>query len=87
MESDGKTTVLMIIGMRDNACRERLLEALRRVSGVREIRVSLMRARATIVHQPPCEAAELVWTVVSAGFGAAMEPGDDRELGERTRGG
>jgi copper chaperone CopZ len=79
--------VLVIMGMRDNACRERVAEALGQIDGVLSTNVSLIRARATVVHEPPCDAAQLVWTVVNAGYGAALEtrppdeaarPGDGR---------
>jgi copper chaperone CopZ len=66
-------TVLVIMGMHDNLCRERVADALRSVAGVDDVSVSLMRARATVDHQPACEPSALVWAVVNAGFGAAMD--------------
>lgn len=65
-------TEVVIMGMRDNACRERILDAIRRVDGVSEVSVSLIRAKATIDYTEPCAPAALVWAIVSAGFGAVL---------------
>lgn len=73
MEDRTVSTVLMIMGMRDNACRERIVDALGKVRGVRDVDVNLMRARATVTHERTCDASELVWAVVRAGFGAALD--------------
>lgn len=62
------TTVLNVLGMRNNSCRERVADALGRVQGVKEATVSLIRARAIVVHEPTCEPAELVRAVQSAGY-------------------
>ena len=66
-------TVLVIMGMRDNLCRERVADALGRVDGVKDVTVSLMRGRAIVEHEPSCEPAQLVWAVVNAGYGAALD--------------
>ncbi len=69
----------MIAGMRDNACRETIAEAIESIAGVNDVAVSLYRSCATIVHEPPCVAAELVRTVESAGYAAELarkEPGN-----------
>ena len=66
-------TVIVVMGMRDNACRERVAEALGHVAGVGDVNVSLIRARATIVHAAPCSRADLVRAIVNAGFGAAID--------------
>lgn len=66
-------TVLVVMGMRDNACRERISEVLGQVKGVTSVSVSLIRARATIDHEQSCKPAELVWAVLKAGYGAALD--------------
>lgn len=72
-------TVLVIIGMRDNSCRERVSEALGRIDGVKDVDVSLIRSRATIAHGAPCRLAELVWAVVSEGYGVALGNAERRD--------
>ncbi len=64
--------MLLIAGMRGNGCRERIARALAIVAGVKDVDVNLYRARATISHEPPCGAADLVRAVVRAGYGAAL---------------
>lgn len=66
-------TVLLISGMRDSVCRERVVNALESVGGVREVLVSLFRARATIVHEAACDPADLVRAVVRRGYGASRD--------------
>ena len=75
MRGDTKRTELLVVGMRDNAGRERVSEALERVSGVVEVGVSLIRARAVVVHERWCEAVDLVRAVVGAGFEASVKGG------------
>lgn len=65
-------TVFIVVGMRGNACRERIAEALTPIDGVQEVNVNLHRARATIVHTPACKPADLVWAIVQAGYGASL---------------
>ena len=78
--SPGATrTVLVILGMRDNSCRERVSEVLGQVKGVRHVTVSLIRARALVEHEMPCGPAELVQAVVEAGYSAALD-GTGRRL-------
>lgn len=72
MAVGAKKAVLNVSGMRDNACRERVLAALARVRGVKDVSVSLIRARAVIVYDAPCATAELVRAVKSAGYGALL---------------
>lgn len=72
MSSEATRTVLAIMGMRDNSCRERVSEVLGGVKGVRSVGVSLIRARAVIEHEALCESADLVWAVVNAGYGATL---------------
>jgi copper chaperone CopZ len=63
-------TVLMIAGMRDNACRQKIIEALEAITGVKDVDVSLYRACATVVHDHHCGAAELMQTVEETGYAA-----------------
>ena len=65
-------TELLISGMRDNACRERVAEALRRVEGVVDVSVSLLRARAVVLHTGSCGRQWLVKAVGSAGYQATV---------------
>jgi copper chaperone CopZ len=65
-------TMLLITGMRDNACRERVTAALEAVPGVREVDVNLYRARATIAHARECSINECIRAVVQAGYTAAI---------------
>jgi copper chaperone CopZ len=68
-------TLLAISGMRDNDCRERLLDAIRRVDGVTDVRLSLIRGRAEITHDSTCDPAALIQAVVRAGYAAQhVEP-------------
>ena len=73
MSSKAIRTVLVIMGMRDNSCRERISAVLRSVEGVRSVDVSLIRARAVIEHEATAEPAHLVWAIVNAGYGAALD--------------
>lgn len=66
--------VLLLVGMRDNSCRERVLEALRGVAGVKEAHVSLIRAQAVVLCEPPCSESALVEAVSAEGYGATVEP-------------
>lgn len=70
----------MIAGMRDNACRQKIAESLESIAGVKDVDVNLYRARATIVHEPPCVAAELMLTIEKAGY-AAEQVVDGRRNG------
>lgn len=73
MTTPGTTrTVLFIAGMRGNHCREQIALALESVAGVKGVDVNLYRARATIIHDPLCESAELIRTVLGTGYGASL---------------
>ncbi len=72
MPPEGTRTLLLITGMKDNACRERVAGALERVRGVREVVVNLFRASASIHHEPSCAAGNLVRAVTEAGYGATL---------------
>lgn len=65
-------TVLLIVGMKDNGCREIVAEAFESVNGVKEVHVSLCRASATIIHETQCAAADLIAAVGQTGYGAAL---------------
>lgn len=79
MSSEVTKTLLVIMGMRDNSCRERVSEVLGNVKGVRNVNVSLIRARAVVEHEAPCVAADLVWAVVNAGYDAALDGSGRRD--------
>ena len=72
MDETVTRTVLNVIGMRDNACRERISEALAAIDGVEEVDINLHRARARILHTLPCRPADLVSAIVEAGYGASL---------------
>lgn len=72
VREDVVRTELLISGMRDNACRERVAEALRRVEGVVDVSVSLLRARAIVLHTAACHSEWLVRAVLDAGYQATL---------------
>lgn len=80
MLEHGTKTMLAIVGMRDNACRERVAEALKGVNGVHEAHVSLIRARAVVFHARSCDPLDLVCAVVCAGYGASIAAPEARWL-------
>jgi copper chaperone CopZ len=65
-------TVLMVAGIRDNACRQKIVEALEAIEGVKEADVNLYRASATVIHDARCAVAELMRTVSAAGYFAEV---------------
>ena len=65
---------LLILGMRNNECREEVTAALAHIDGVTEVHVSLYRGLATVRHDGSCTVVELMTAVVRAGFGAAPLP-------------
>jgi copper chaperone CopZ len=77
VSNGAKRTELAILGMRSNACRERVGEALSQVEGVKEVSVSLIRANAIVVYSAPCGPAELRAAVRNAGYRAAPADRDD----------
>lgn len=78
MSSEATRTVLVITGMRDNSCRERIADVLGQIKGVRDVAVSLFRARAVVEHEPTCEASELVRAVEGAGYSVKLDRTDRR---------
>ncbi len=67
------TTDLLIAGMRDSSCRQRIVSSLESLTGVIEVQVNFYRARATVVHQPPCSADELIQSIKRAGYVACLD--------------
>jgi copper chaperone CopZ len=67
------TTVLLITGMRDNRCRERIAGALESLAGVSDVQVNLLLARAIVVHESPPNPGELVKIVTHAGYAAEIK--------------
>lgn len=65
-------SVLIILGMRSNACREAVAAALERVVGVTEAQVSLYRGLAIVTHADDCPLLSLITAVIKAGYGASM---------------
>ncbi|HVZ93395.1 MAG TPA: heavy metal-associated domain-containing protein [Phycisphaerales bacterium] len=63
----------MLIGMRGNSCREKIMEALRGVPGVKDVNVSLIRARAVVICEPTCGAVELIEAVKDAGYDTTVD--------------
>lgn len=77
MSSAVPRTLLLIVGMRDNRCRERVAEALEKVIGVKDVHVNLYRARAEINHDAQCGAEDLIAAVTRAGYGASLHTHND----------
>ena len=67
-------TVLAILGMKDNECREIVTSALEAMQGVLEAHVSLLRGRATVWHEAQCHPADLIRAVERAAFSASVAP-------------
>jgi copper chaperone CopZ len=67
-----KKTMLKILGMRCNSCREELVHALSAVMGVRDVEVSLIRAEATVLHAGNCTDEMLLQAVHGAGYSATI---------------
>jgi copper chaperone CopZ len=74
-------TVLMIAGMRDNACRQKIIDALESIDGVKIADVNLYRSSAIIVHDAHCAPAELMRTVSESGYFAEIA-GNARSNGQ-----
>lgn len=78
-------TVLLIAGMRENCCRQKIVLALESIAGVKGVDVNLYRARATITHDPLCDSAELIRAVLEAGYGASCTGGECGSEGSGAR--
>ena len=72
MQSGATRILLLLTGMRNNSCREQIEDVLRQVKGVKEVNVSLIRARAIVECSPPCTTADLIQAVSMVGYGAAV---------------
>ena len=68
------TTALLIMGMKDNSCRETVAEVLAHVDGVGDVHVNLYRGRAIISHELHCKTAHLITAVARAGYSASPLP-------------
>ena len=67
-------TTLRITGMTCNGCVKHVDKALRSVSGVSAVEVSLPEGRAKIVHEDAAPVTALVAAVESAGYTAETAP-------------
>lgn len=76
-------TVLTVMGMRNNTCRELLIQRLELIEGVRDVDISFHRATATISHTPSCRPGDLVWAIVHAGYGALLVSEDPVNTGSK----
>lgn len=74
--------MLLIAGMRDPACRQRLADALSGVPGVRQVTVSLYRARAEVDHDWACAVDGLLRATTAIGFDATV---GRKEMDEASR--
>ena len=76
-------TILVVVGMKDNACRELIMSALEAVPGVREVQVNLLRARATVWHENGRPVEDLIRAIETTGYSAASAwpsaDGDSRD--------
>lgn len=72
MEASGTRTVMLVSGMRDNACREQIAESLEAVPGVSEVCVTLYRARATVMHTTQCDPKRLIAAIQKCGCSASI---------------
>jgi copper chaperone CopZ len=68
-------TALVIMGMRDYRCRDRIVEALEAIAGVRNTDVNLHRALAVVVYRDPCSLEDLIGAVIRAGYNASLAGG------------
>jgi copper chaperone CopZ len=74
------TSVLVIIGLRGEACRARVTRLLEAVEGVRWADVCLCQGIATIGHDASCELERVVEAVMRAGYCAALVGCESRPL-------
>ena len=75
--------MLLIVGLRNNRCRETVANALESVRGVRYVQVNLYRATGIVIHDDACRPAALIRAVKVAGYGASiMSPNRARPRAE-----
>jgi copper chaperone len=65
-------TTLRITGMTCNGCVRHVDKALRAVSGVSTVEVSLAEGQAKVVHDDPAPLSALIAAVHSAGYEASL---------------
>ncbi len=70
MKNTVEQTVLMLFGVSDEEARGKVMRALHRVAGVKEIEVSIYRAEARILHDGRCTPSALEDAVRVSGFAA-----------------
>lgn len=68
-------TTLLIIGMKDNRCREVIADALESIPGVSQVDVNLIRARAVVLHDSTCGAEDFVRAVLRGGYEVVVQSG------------
>lgn len=62
-----QTTVLRLYGVFGEEARRKVVAALRRVRGVREVRVNLFRSEAGVLHEAGCGQRALVRAIALCG--------------------
>lgn len=67
-----KTTTLTIEGMSCDGCRASVMNALKRVAGVREVEVDLAHARGVVRHDRNTATEDLLRAINDAGFKGAI---------------
>ncbi len=67
--------------MHDNDSREEVAGALERVDGVQQVNVNIYRARAVVLHEPPCTIPDLVHAVTEAGYAAIRQESPEYAIG------
>lgn len=77
MTPETTTIVLLIAGMRNMGCGDKIASALRTVSGVTKAQVDFWTSKATVTHHSPCDTSQLIRAVVRMGYGA-LPDGEDR---------
>ncbi|MBS0196494.1 MAG: heavy-metal-associated domain-containing protein [Planctomycetes bacterium] len=74
-------TVLLVAGMHDNDSREEVARAVERLGGVQQVNVNIYRARAVVLHEPPCTVADLLHAVTEAGYSAVHQESPELAVG------
>ena len=74
MLSEETKTLLLIVGMKGNGCREIVTEALEVIRGVSEVHVNLYRGHAMVRHEQSCEPEMFITAVQGAGYDAILAP-------------
>ncbi|MCC6428953.1 MAG: cation transporter [Phycisphaerales bacterium] len=74
---------MLITGMKDTRCRQKITDALEAVAGVLDVNVNLFRANATVCHAQTCSPDRLIAAVARVGYEATRD--DDRHIDEPRR--